>query len=213
MVDVDDAQECAQCTSTPCVCAFRLFPEEQHRCSACDVPGCWAARSTCHFRGRQRDDHADAALGDIVPHMYQTVVRWQPSGLVDIDGVRYEAGKADGLGCNCLIESLRQVLGFAQDADACRLVRDKLRQKYWRRDASFVGEGTYLYAHEHWEDVVRYWAEVTGAEVAPEDLTVTCLSWQHDMSGMVEGRGPRRVYIVNDENRHFDPLLPVPQEG
>ena len=70
-----------------------------------------------------------------------------------------------------------------------------------------------LSAHEHWEDVVRYWAEVTGAEVAPEDLTVTCLSWQHDTSGLVEGRGPRRVYIVNDENRHFDPLLPVRQEG
>ena len=101
-----------------------------------------------------------------MPHMYQTVVRWQPSGLVDIDGVRYKAGKASGLGCNCLIDSLRQVLGFAQDADACRLVRDKLRQKYWRRDASFVGEGTYLYAHEHWEDVVRYWAEVTNTQVA-----------------------------------------------
>ena len=148
-----------------------------------------------------------------MPHMYQTIVRWQPSGLVDIDGVRYKAGKASGLGCNCLIESLRQVLGFAENVDACRQVREKLRLKYWRRDASFVGEGTYLYAHEHWEDVVRYWAEVTGAEVAPEDLTVTCLSWQHDMSGMVEGRGPRRVYIVNDDNRHFVPLLPVRQEG
>ena len=148
-----------------------------------------------------------------MPHMYQTVVRWQPSGEVDIDGCRYKAGMASGLGCNCLIDSLRQVLGFAADVDACRQVREKLRQKFSRRDASFVGQSTYLDAHEHWEDVVRYWAEVTGAEVAPEDLTVTCLSWQHDTSGLVEGRGPRRVYIVNDDNRHFVPLFPVRQEG
>ena len=111
-----------------------------------------------------------------MPHVYQTVVRWQPAGQVDIDGRRYEAGTADGLDCNCLIDSLRQVLGFAADVDACRQVREKLRQKFSRRDASFVGQSTFLDAHEHWEDVVRYWAEVTGAEVAPEDLTVTCLS-------------------------------------
>ena len=111
-----------------------------------------------------------------MPHMYQTVVRWQPAGQVDIDGRRYEAGKADGLDCNCLIDSLRQVLGFAEDVEACMQVREKLRQKFSRRDASFVGQSTFLDAHEHWEDVVRYWAEVAVSEVSPEDLTVTCLS-------------------------------------
>ena len=201
--------ECSLCTTMPCACHLRRMPEEAVECLACGVPGCWAARRTCPFRKHGgREAHKDAEMGDHVPHFGQRLVKFQ-GGTVEIDGILYQRGKATGVSNNCLIDTLRQLLEFSDDASLCHEVREKLRRKYSAPGLSFVGRQTYLILDLHWQDVVRYWAEVTGKDVNPEGITVVCVTAEHGQeNGMVEGSGPRLVNVLNLGNNHFDPLLP-----
>ena len=78
---------------------------------------------------RDRENHADAAMGDTVPHMNQTNIALYPDGAplahgaqrsanwyegrkleIVVDGNSFELGTASGKGCNCLIDTLRQQL-------------------------------------------------------------------------------------------------------
>ena len=88
----------------------------------------------CPYFGRARGDipwaqhHPDAALGDNVPHVSETRIRivadgveqtaarrapyWYRGKVLEIEVGRrwYHLGSASGDGCNCLIDTLRQVL-------------------------------------------------------------------------------------------------------
>jgi hypothetical protein len=52
-----------------------------HGCHACDRTGCWQANPSCRFYNRSREEHADALLGDTVPHMRQTRITCTADGM------------------------------------------------------------------------------------------------------------------------------------
>ena len=81
---------------------------------------------TWPYYNRDRENHADAAMGDTVPHMSQTNIglyldgaplaygaqrsaQWYEGRKLEIvvDGKSFEFGTASGEGCNCLIDTLR----------------------------------------------------------------------------------------------------------
>jgi len=52
-----------------------------HGCHACDRKGCWHTKPSCRFYNRSRVDHADALLGDTVPHMRETSITCTADGM------------------------------------------------------------------------------------------------------------------------------------
>ena len=96
------------------------------RCSRCDQVG--HAAAFCHFFRRERDAHADAQVGDNVPHMSQVEITisansvvlqhsqrevgwWENQRIeIAVGGINFVLGKASGEGCNCLIYALQQIL-------------------------------------------------------------------------------------------------------
>ena len=96
------------------------------RCSRCDQVG--HATPDCPFYSRDREAHADAQIGDNVPHMSQVQITisanshvveqsqrdvgwWENQRIeIGVGGINFVLGKASGEGCNCLIYALQQIL-------------------------------------------------------------------------------------------------------
>ena len=172
-------------------------------------PGCWKARQSCTFYGRAPLEHPDAHARGKIAHQNQRDVRFLNSDVVEIEGVVFRAKKASGFGCNCLIDSLRQLLGLPGDVGVVSQVRAMLRQEYATPGPDFVGELNYLTLDLHWAAAVRCLSAATGGEVAPEGVQVVCVTEAHgEANGMVEGGGPRALHVLNRGNNHFDPLFP-----
>ena len=107
-------------------------------CHACGRKRCWETNERCRFYGRPREAHADATMGDVVPHMreidmkcyaddfqiegQQSVNWWDDHNTVffEIDGLQLHMGHASGTGCNCLIDTMRQQLKVDCDVEAVR---------------------------------------------------------------------------------------------
>ena len=87
-------------------------PDLSMRCSACDRYGCWEANPWCPFYGRCRESHADASMGDTVPHMQGMIqvrrlgISFHGAEMFDIDGATFSLGGATGEDNNCLIDTL-----------------------------------------------------------------------------------------------------------
>ena len=82
----------------------------------------------CPFFRKSREAHADAQLGDNVPHMNQVNITISADGAVvekcqravgwfyhqkleiSVDNINFVLGKASGEGCNCLIYSFQKIL-------------------------------------------------------------------------------------------------------
>ena len=122
--------------------------QQRKGCHACDRKGCWNENPCCLFFRRSRDAHQDATLGNNVPHCRGELdIRvledevavptgvtpmaadwWKDKNVViEIDGDAYRMGKASGLGCNCLIDTLRQCLNVSCNA---AFIRKRLREKH-----------------------------------------------------------------------------------
>ena len=90
-----------------------------------------------------------------MPHMSQTSIRIFADGAeqthqrreahwydehreieVEIDGMKFSVGEACGDGCNCLIDSLRQVVLVG--AVNVALVREQLESLHWGRGTRIV---------------------------------------------------------------------------
>ena len=131
----------------------------------------------CPFYGEERVDHPDAALGDTVDHISQTqfVLSMDgvqlPSGprrapgwyeghrlVISVDNMRFELGAASGDGCNCLIDTLRQLLnalgGVLIPQSCVAEVRGLLEDKH-RHGATPIISRDYLDLALYWEDVVN----------------------------------------------------------
>ena len=96
------------------------------RCERCDQIGHTA--DACPFFASGRADHSDASWGDTVPHLQQTQISitsngniversqlqpgwWEGQRVeVSVNNHWFVLGKASGEGCNCLIDTLRQLL-------------------------------------------------------------------------------------------------------
>ena len=142
-----------------------------HGCHACDRRGCWHANPSCRYYTRVRESHPDATMGDSVPHMRETRITCTAGGLnmegrlhvnwwrqsndvrfsVDGEGP-FSMGHASGDQCNCLIDTLRQVLDLECDIRAVRAFVQA-------RHANLV-LGDYLELQQHWRDVISGLAHV-----------------------------------------------------
>ena len=95
-------------------------------CSRCGRVGHDAEH--CPFFPRSREAHADAQLGDNVPHMNQIDITIRVDGAIveqcqrevgwfyhqrleiSVDNINLVLGRASGEGCNCLIYSFQKIL-------------------------------------------------------------------------------------------------------
>ena len=122
--------------------------QKNNGCHACDRKGCWLENPRCLFFQRCRDAHPDGTIGNNVPHCRGelnirvlanevTVTTgatplpadwWRSKNVViEIDGYAYRMGNASGVGCNCLIDTLRQCLNVHCDT---AFIRKRLREKH-----------------------------------------------------------------------------------
>ena len=121
------------------------------------------------FFRRAREAHADAQVGDNVPHMNQVDITISVDGAIvqrsqreigwfynhrieiSVDNVHLVLGSASGEGCNCLIYSLQKILptkmfnvGF---------VRRKLEQRHAGRPTAILPRD-YLELATYWADII-----------------------------------------------------------
>eukprot|EP00973_Karenia_brevis_P033931 4682611-Karenia_brevis.AAC.1 len=59
-------------------------------CNACGRSDCWTTNPKCLFFNRQRVVHADAQMGDNVPHMKQTNIAIFANKVLQSNGPRLE---------------------------------------------------------------------------------------------------------------------------
>ena len=136
------------------------------RCSRCDQVGHVAA--FCPSPRRERDAHADAQVGDNVPHMSQVEITisansvvlqhsqrevgwWENQRIeIAVGGINFVLGKASGEGCNCLIYAPQQILPTSMFKVA--FVRAELERRHAGRPTAIVRRD-YL-------DLERYWADI-----------------------------------------------------
>ena len=136
------------------------------RCTRCDQVG--HAAAFCQFFRQERDGHADAQLGDNVPHITQVQITisansvvmeesqrevgwWEKQVIrIGVDGQTFVLGRASGEGCNCLIYSLQQILPTSMFNVA--FVRAELERRQAGRPTAIVRRD-YL-------DLAIYWADV-----------------------------------------------------
>ena len=81
-------------------------------------------------------------------------------------------------------------------------MRERLCGQFAARNVAHVGESTYLTLDMHWDATVRYLAEVTGADVRPEDLTVVCVCREYQEGQHHPPSVDLRVYYYNTNNNN-----------
>ena len=136
------------------------------RCTRCDQVGHVAA--FCPFFRQERDGHADAQLGDNVPHINQVQITisansvvmeesqrevgwWENQRIeIAVGNINFVLGRASGEGCNCLIYSFQRILPTSMFNVA--FVRAELERRHAGRPTAIVRRD-YL-------DLAIYWADV-----------------------------------------------------
>ena len=135
-------------------------------CTRCGQLG--HASAFCSFFRRERDAHADAQVGDYVPHMNQVDITIRVNGAIveqcqrevgwwenqsieiAVGNINFVLGRASGEGCNCLIDSFKQILPTSMFDVA--FVRAELERRHAGRPTAIVRRD-YL-------DLAIYWADV-----------------------------------------------------
>ena len=114
---------------------------------------------------------------------------------------------------NCLIDSLRQCLGIVAD---CRQVRrDLINEFAGAPGRGHVAVASYLDVEARWRSIIRslFLHNVSGLPVTCnlEDVCVNALSANNAGHGSVEGNmgAPRTLVVLNYNDQHFDPCLPL----
>ena len=136
-------------------------------CSRCDAIG-HSAESCPHYR-HEREAHADAALGDNVPHISQVDITIRANGAIveqcqrevgwwenqsieiAVGNINFVLGRASGEGCNCLIYSFQQILPTSMFDVA--FVRAELERRHAGRPTAIVRRG-YLDLAINWADII-----------------------------------------------------------
>ena len=122
----------------------------------------------CPYFRQERDGHADAQLGDNVPHINQVQITITADGVVvderqrelgwwhnhsieiSVDNINFVLGRASGEGCNCLIYSFQKILPTSMfDVP---FVRAELERRHAGRPTAIVRRD-YL-------DLAIYWADI-----------------------------------------------------
>jgi hypothetical protein len=196
-------------------------------CHACGRCHCWSTNPECSFYGKLRVSHADASqLGDSAPDLFErspvSFTTDPHTGCVWLEfncesrPCRMLRGFAPGTGCNCLIYSLQQVIhdqGIACVADV-PWIRQQLLQRFRDPGPAQVRERSYLDLQEHWAamiDLLGASARAQGLdqqrEIRASTFTVFGVSQEEARIVAKEGSGPVVLFVLNQGQHHFVPLL------
>ena len=127
---------------------------------------------------------------------------------VTINGTRYSVGSASGEGCNCLINTLNQLL---RTGVSSRFVRTDLRREFTSGPDS-VTEGNFLDLRAHWEAIVRSLGRhstVHQGGIEPSSLKFICADLVYVGQGDIVGSGPVTYHLARVHTNHFVPLIRV----
>ena len=180
------------------------------------------------------DDLVDTQAGTQGQSRHRSQVSWyfkkdsngQKTGTIVVDNVSYFKGYGRPSDHpeemnNCLIDSLRQTLHL--ECDRMR-VRADLVAKFGNCDPHGdveerrrrVTQGSYLDIASHWRAILEslFLHDTSGRVISHnlDDYCVIALYGTQEGHGAVEGnlrRAKHRLVIVNTEDRHFDPCLPL----
>ena len=115
-------------------------------------------------------------------------------------------GTASGEGCNCLIDTLRQLVSAAKPSTCLKEIRNALRGRF-KSGPDKVTAGNYLTFDVHWKGVVEL------LEKDPDDYKITCIDLDFHGHGEVVGNvgdagheGIISLYIARENGNHFVPL-------
>ena len=155
-----------------------------------------------------RVDHPDARLGAAVPHMLGELnVEIGDHRHVFVNGARYSIGSASGEGCNCLINTLDQLL---QTNVPSRLVRADLRREF-PTGPDAVTENNFLDFRAHWAAIVRSLSRQSRAfpcPIDPNSLRFICADLVCQGQGDIVGaEGAVTNHLARVSMNHFAPLI------
>ena len=189
----------------------------------------------CPHFAAPRANHPDAAWGDTVPHMNEITVtitcddalveraqrrvNWWDGRRVEInvDDSWFVLGKANGDGCNCLIDTLRQCLQLICNVSA---VRAALERKHSSRPTAIIPLD-YLDLRLYWSDIVDLLGthnELRRMDNLSSRVRVVCVDMCWIGNGDVVPQGEpgssrRNLYIARVNQNHFVPLRRSTQRG
>ena len=212
--NLDCAPESVQCVDS----------QKERGCHACSRLGCWTSSKTCQYHLRGRPRVADAPTdGTVAPNIFHrravTIEKKAFSVTVEIDNHTFLKGSADGGGCNCLIHALQQCISehvpiVADCHEDREWIREELCNRFPAPGPNAVSPNLYLDLRPHWAAIVELLA--IGAQgmqldpehlIRPENFRITCVAEQQQIVGDEVGSGHIHLYILNEEFRHFVPLL------
>ena len=115
-------------------------------------------------------------------------------------------GTASGEGCNCLIDTLRQLIAPSKPITCMKEIRNALRKRF-KSGSDKVTAGNYLTFDAHWRSVIEL------VEKDSEDFKITCIDLDFRGHGEVVGNfddsgleGIISLYIARENGNHFVPL-------
>ena len=93
-------------------------------------------------------------------------------------------------------------------------VRDRLLQEFPRTGATAVTSSNYLDLCSHWEVIVRLLGEQARAlgcdpnhSIQPSTFKIVCIAESRSIVGEEYGTGKVILYLLNEDVRHFVPLI------
>ena len=190
-------------------------------CHRCDEIGCCDANCK-HFK-HERPNVAEAADGSgraAADLFERTPVQIHREAgnlnvLVEFSNRTFIKGFASGAGCNCLIQTLLACLndnGLLCVADV-PWIRQELRRRF-RQGENRVTEANYLDLRNHWTSIIdligisarRHGCDPTN-QIHARNFNVTAVLEERRIVVERDGVGAINLFVLNEGNQHFVPLL------
>ena len=222
-------QEQINCEAEDEIC---IASQRRSSCHACGLPGCWSLNATCLYFGKPRPNHSDSqadghSASDIFERptvdirQYPTVILRYQAGIMT-----FRAGFATGAGNNCLIDTLCQCVHHAcagsdaRDFSCADCIQfSGIRGMLCAQFSGTVGLAAVTYrSHldfcEHAQAVLELIGEsarraglASGENIVMAAFTLVCVARDSAAVGDVLGSGSTVLYLVNEGNYHYRPLL------
>ena len=218
--------------TTPCVWCLRfgirtapgnarcLELQREFGCHRCDKVGCCDAN--CSSFKRPRPNVSDApTTGTAAADIFERTpvqIRRERGNLnvfVEFSGRSFIKGFASGDGYNCLIQTLLACLndnGILCVADV-PWIREELRRRF-RTGENIVMAKNYLDLRNHWRsiiDLIGISARRNSCDPANQiharNFNVTAVLEDGRFVAEKDGEGPISLFMLNEGNSHFVPLL------
>ena len=193
------------------------------RCERCDCLG--HTSDMCAEYRHPRENHIDAVARGRMPHMHGEIRaresrrRRHGTTTYNVNGLDFMLGNATPTDNNCLIDSLRQVLydqagiPFAADLQD---IRKLLCQRHPQGISQVrLERPNFLELEYHAFDTIELLAtsaETANRPTSPDVFSIICVHIANDgtLHAARVGNGALCLYIFNEGNQHFRPLLRLP---